>query len=613
MSEIEYKKSLIGKEDLLLGFGIVNQTRGNSTLPINKINSDTIPYSNEVSIKTILDSNVFTIDSLEDFNIVPNAFNTVIVKDINRGGTFISKTATDIDPNTGELYEANGGTIFAKLGGGFWVRQYSGLVNVKWFGAKGDWNGTTGTDDTVAIQNAIDYVSTSILNELDFEKNKTYLVGKLVPKDYVYINLNNAELRLKNNANTPLFFDNGTSTAKKEFKIMNGVLDCNQAYNNNLNVLGGIWLTNWSNITFHNLLIKNCSRIGINTVGCSYVDISDYRFEDSGVVGSPHFAYALTIVRSSYNSDFIKLNNIHVSNIVGYGIHLYGCSNISGSNFTFYNLNYINKSIAITFTGTSKCKLSNIYTNIISGDAIEINETDDVMLENLKIVSSGNRALLLGYNTNNTIYNNKLVIKNFEDLNTAYSESCVLAYCNNSSFENFKTEKGLSIGTVSDGTKNNSITNCETSALLSSCSTLLNSERYVIKNLICSDYTVTYATSHKIEISKKYSFAIAEAKSLNLSAIFYSEMFTSAVIMGEAKIVNIYTSNFSQNSFQTFNFNANNSGTAVNLGAIATLNGAIGRSLAITSDATTKSIILTNSSGVLLNSYVTLEAYKIAG
>lgn len=152
MSEIEYKKSLIGKEDLLLGFGIVNQTRGNSTLPINKINSATIPYSKELSIKDILDSNVFTIDSIEDFNIVPSVFNTVIVKDINRGGNFVSKTAIEIDTNTGSLYEVNNITVFAKLGGGFWVRQFYTAINIKWSNIKQEVNTTNLTNNATIFK-----------------------------------------------------------------------------------------------------------------------------------------------------------------------------------------------------------------------------------------------------------------------------------------------------------------------------------------------------------------------------------------------------------------------------------------------------------------------------
>jgi len=77
---------------------------------------------------------------------------------------FIGGYYADGDGGGGDFYwdtvsvEAdNGGTIFQVTGTttGRWKRIYSGSVSVKWFGAKGDWNGTTGTDDTSAFQNAI--------------------------------------------------------------------------------------------------------------------------------------------------------------------------------------------------------------------------------------------------------------------------------------------------------------------------------------------------------------------------------------------------------------------------------------------------------------------------
>lgn len=60
----------------------------------------------------------------------------------------------------------NGGTIIVSSNGKRWKRLFDGAVHVKWFGAKGDWDGTAGTDDTQSIQNALNFV---ILNRHKFK------------------------------------------------------------------------------------------------------------------------------------------------------------------------------------------------------------------------------------------------------------------------------------------------------------------------------------------------------------------------------------------------------------------------------------------------------------
>ena len=61
------------------------------------------------------------------------------------GGTFYWDSTSIEDDNGGTIIEATG------VVDGRWIRNYSGAVNVKWFGALGD----GATDDTTAIQNAL--------------------------------------------------------------------------------------------------------------------------------------------------------------------------------------------------------------------------------------------------------------------------------------------------------------------------------------------------------------------------------------------------------------------------------------------------------------------------
>jgi hypothetical protein len=125
----------------------------------------------ELSTAPTKDVVAYTVSTVAGLASVPSSYTTAIVKDLNRGGTFIwSSTGT-----------ANGGTVFAGATG-FWTRQYSGAVNVKWFGAKGD--GVT--DDTVALQNAINFVFNGGGGDVSIPQGD-YLLNGLASSD-AYLN-----------------------------------------------------------------------------------------------------------------------------------------------------------------------------------------------------------------------------------------------------------------------------------------------------------------------------------------------------------------------------------------------------------------------------------------
>ncbi|MEF3307854.1 glycosyl hydrolase family 28-related protein [Paenibacillus sp. GYB004] len=105
---------------------------------------------------SILSGTVSTVTELRDLSTAGLPDNETVLlcgyASVNDGGAGVfywnsASTAAD-----------NGGTVImptGHTGSGRWIRLKDGSVSVKCFGAKGDWNGTSGTDDTAAIQAAV--------------------------------------------------------------------------------------------------------------------------------------------------------------------------------------------------------------------------------------------------------------------------------------------------------------------------------------------------------------------------------------------------------------------------------------------------------------------------
>lgn len=342
------KKQLAGVEDLLLGVGTQVQERNSGNVPITKIN-----------LVGIVD----TVEALATLDITK--YTTAIVKDLDRGGTFEwSATGT-----------ANGGTVFAGVSG-YWNRQYSGAVNVKWFGAKGD--GVT--DDTLAIQKAINSGAKTVMLQSNHIINGTLtLVENIEITSEVSIEGNDTLFTIKKTTVGDLLkYD--SSPSAKGLVIRNITLDGGSVATNGISILSyrnlieNVKIKNFTSSgivmpdsalwcgesTFSNLLIYGCD-IGFNT---------GLKCLDSTLENSYIYNCRVGVQIAEDGGWTINSNHLYANTEIGMSILSTSSGRITGNLFDTFYVNALK--IVSNEASTSTIIDGNIFTTIVSTTRIAI-------------------------------------------------------------------------------------------------------------------------------------------------------------------------------------------------------------------------------------------------
>lgn len=255
------------------------------------------------------------------------------------GGLFYWDSASTEADNGGTIIQATGLTT------GRWKRVYSGAVNVKWFGAVGDGI----TDDTVAIQNAID------TSNIYIPKASGYLISSTI----------NVTHNIKSDSKTPII----QSTTSDMFNVLSSVIIENISLLGNYSIGSGIILSS-NNITVIN---SKFSGFGDATLSAGCGIKSNGTTEVSNInIKSNYFTDSKGTTNSDISIGYYGSNIIIDSNIMD-GINDEGISaNSIGvtSNIIITNNIIKNKyrhGILAVYTGTADKDVS----SIISGNIIE--------------------------------------------------------------------------------------------------------------------------------------------------------------------------------------------------------------------------------------------------
>lgn len=213
----------------------------------------TIVTANDKRFKKKSYGNTLSISSVDDFPKIDNKnSNSILLDDLNRGGIFKWF-------ETG--YTEDSGIVFIGKTG-YWVRQFYGCVDVRWYGAIG--NGIA--DDTLAINNAIE---TGI--DVSFDKDGIYKCTTLVA----------------DNDNQTLFLNGGTiNLTQAVFDANNLTVDLGGGSINGSLRVGK--LVSQANVGQNQLNFVDASQFSVgDLVWCSYGDnVSNFPLDTPTAISS---------------------------------------------------------------------------------------------------------------------------------------------------------------------------------------------------------------------------------------------------------------------------------------------------------------------------------------
>ena len=201
------------------------------------------------------------------------------------GGLFRLNTSSSATPDNGMVFTPSAGT-------GRWVRVYSGAVDVRWWGAKGD----STTNDAAAIQAALDFVNSVSGGTVVFPSGTYRITSTLV----LYGNTNLV----------------GQGAAK--IVLGAGITDKYM-----------LTATGQSRITISGLQVQGNGLAGYASAvfdTCSDVGIENCVFTKGGALGI-HFK----------TSSFVRVTGCDLSNNYYYGIEARDCNDCRFSNNLCYN------------------------------------------------------------------------------------------------------------------------------------------------------------------------------------------------------------------------------------------------------------------------------------